>query len=152
MSEHDPFMQAALDVARRGFAAGDPPIGAVIVRDGDVVAKAHSSVVSLLDATAHAEIVVIRESCETLRALQLTDCDMYVTVEPCPMCMAASHYAGIRHIYFGASLADMHSFTNSELMDCGMDSLAITRTGGILREQSMSLLQQWSDFQGAMRQ
>jgi tRNA(Arg) A34 adenosine deaminase TadA len=141
---HDIHMQAALDIARRGLAAGEPPIGAVVVRDGVQVSRAHNSVISLLDATAHAEIVAIRESCHELRALQLTDCDLYSTVEPCPMCLAACHYAGIANVYFGASLDEMQSVTGNELTDCAMNGVAVHKVGGVMREECLQLLHEWA--------
>ena len=148
MSVHEEHMQAALEIARRGLAAGEPPIGAVVVLDGVRVARAHNSVISLLDATAHAEIIAIRESCQQLRALQLEGCDLYSTVEPCPMCWAACHYAGIRHVYFGATLADMQAVTGSELMDCSMAGVVVEKTGGVLAEESLQLLHDWIGLSG----
>ena len=141
-------MQAALEIARRGLAAGEPPIGAVVVRDNVPVARAHNSVISLLDATAHAEIVAIRESCQQLRALQLEGCDLYSTVEPGPMCLAACHYAGIRHVYFGATLVDMQKVTGSELMNCLMAGVAVEKTGGVLAEECLQLLHDWMGLSG----
>jgi tRNA(Arg) A34 adenosine deaminase TadA len=148
LSVHEEHMQAALEIARRGLAAGEPPIGAVVVLDGVRVARAHNSVISLLDATAHAEIIAIRESCQQLRALQLEGCDLYSTVEPCPMCLAACHYAGIRHVYFGATLADMQAVTGSELMDCSMAGVVVEKTGGVLAEECLQLLHDWIGFSG----
>lgn len=144
MPVHDIHMQAALDIARRGLAAGEPPIGAVVVRDGEQVSRAHNSVISMLDATAHAEVVAIRESCHELRALQLTGCVLYSTVEPCPMCLAACHYAGIAKVYFGASLEQMQAITGSELTDCEMHGVAVTKHGGILQEECLQLLYDWA--------
>jgi len=149
LSVHETYMQAALDIARRGLAAGEPPIGAVVVRNGAVLVRAHNSVISLLDATAHAEIVAIRESCQQLRALQLVDCDLYSTVEPCPMCLAACHYAGIRHVYFGASLIEMQQITGSELMHCTFSGVGVGTTGGVLQPESAQLLHDWIGFSGA---
>jgi guanine deaminase len=146
LSVHEMYMQAALGIARRGLAAGEPPIGAVVVRNGAVIVRAHNSVISLLDVTAHAEIVAIRESCQQLRALQLVDCDLYSTVEPCPMCLAACHYAGIRHVYFGVSLDEMQQITGSELMHCTFGDLGIDKTGGVLQAESLELLHSWSGF------
>ena len=141
-------MQAALEIARRGLAAGEPPIGAVVVLGGVRVARAHNSVISLLDATAHAEIIAIRESCQQLRALQLEGCDLYSTVEPCPMCLAACHYAGISHVYFGATLVDMQKVTGSELMNCLMAGVAVEKTGGVLAEECLQLLHDWMGLSG----
>ena len=109
------FMRIALQMAERGMAAGGPPVGACIVRGGEVVAAGHNSVIGELDATAHAEIVVIRLACRELRLLSLTGCELYVTVEPCPMCLSACHYAAVEAIHFGASITAMQAITGSEL-------------------------------------
>jgi len=141
--QHDEHMRAALEIARRGMAAGEPPVGAVVVREGEIIARAHNSVVSQLDTTAHAEVVAIRESCQNLRALHLDGCDLYSTVEPCPMCLSAGFYSGIRHIYFGATLADMEAITGSELTGCSLGAADAIKTGGVLREECLELLNSW---------
>ena len=108
-------MRAALEAARRGLLAGEPPVGACLVRDGEIVVTASNGVIGELDATAHAEIRVIREACRQLRSLTLTGCTLYATVEPCPMCLSACHYAGIDAVVFGAALEDMQGVTGGEL-------------------------------------
>src|SRR5690606_11000615 len=105
------FMSAALDMARRGLAAGEVPIGACLVQDGAVVATAHNAVGAGPDPTAHAEIVLIREACRRLRTTALGGAVLYVTVEPCPMCLAACHYAGVARVVYGAGIADLEAFT-----------------------------------------
>lgn len=77
-------------------------MGAVVVLDGRVVAKAHNRPRALKDPTAHAEILAIRAACTALGTERLTDCDLYVTLEPCPMCAGAISFARIRRLYFGA--------------------------------------------------
>ncbi len=97
------FMQEALAVAR--MAASDLseiPVGAVLVRGGEIIARAHNRKEELHDPTAHAEILVLREASALLRDWRLSDCDLYVTLEPCPMCMAAIREARIRRVYCGA--------------------------------------------------
>ncbi|MCC7258930.1 MAG: nucleoside deaminase [Gammaproteobacteria bacterium] len=137
-------MRRALEAARRAMLAGEPPIGACLVRDGEVLATASNSVISALDITAHAETVLIRDACRRQRTLELAGCELYTTVEPCPMCLAASHYARIGRIVYGASLADLHELTGGELMHVAMPGAAVRLEGGCLREESRQLLAVWA--------
>lgn len=96
-------MAAALEEARRAAASGEVPVGAVIVRDGVVIARAGNRTLADRDPTAHAEILAIRLACTALGSERLPGCDLYVTLEPCPMCAAAISFARIRRLYFGAA-------------------------------------------------
>ena len=96
-------MALALAEAGAAAAAGEVPVGAVVVKDGTVIAVAGNAPRRLKDATAHAEILAIRGACEALQDERLTGCDLYVTLEPCAMCAAAISFARIRRLYFGAS-------------------------------------------------
>jgi len=142
-SAHETYMRAAIEVAKRGMAAGEPPVGAVLVRDGEIVSSAHNSVISHLDTTAHAEIVAIREACASERKLNLDGCDLYSTVEPCPMCLAAGFYSGVRHVYFGASLADMQAITGQELTGCDLAAAEQLKQSSLLRDDCLALLESW---------
>jgi tRNA(adenine34) deaminase len=95
-------MDQALDQARAAAAAGEVPVGCVIVRDGTVVAAAGNRALTDRDPTAHAEMLAIRMACTALGTERLTDCDLYVTLEPCAMCAAAISFARIRRLYYGA--------------------------------------------------
>ena len=97
----DPF-DRAFAAARRAAGEGEVPVGAVVVRDGRVIATAHNRPRALRDPTAHAEILAIRAACAELGDARLTGCDLYVTLEPCPMCAGAISFARIRRLYFGA--------------------------------------------------
>jgi tRNA(adenine34) deaminase len=96
------FMQIALTAAAAAAARGEVPVGAVLVRDGRPLATAGNEVEARADPTAHAEILVLRAACAALGSPRLDDCDLYVTLEPCPMCAAAIALARIRRLYFGA--------------------------------------------------
>jgi len=96
------FMARALDEARAAAHRGEVPVGAVLVRDGHVVAAAGNRVEELADPTAHAEMLVLRAAAAALGQMRLEGCDLYVTLEPCPMCAAAISLARIRRLYFGA--------------------------------------------------
>ncbi len=97
------FMDLALDEARAAVAAGEVPVGCVIVRDGEVIAQAHNRTLADRDPTAHCEMLAIRRAAEALASERLTDCDLYVTLEPCAMCAAAISFARIRRLYYGAA-------------------------------------------------
>jgi tRNA(adenine34) deaminase len=96
-------METAIEEARAAGARGEVPVGCVIVRQGDVLARAGNRTIADRDPTAHAEIIAIRAAAATLRTERLTDCDLYVTLEPCAMCAAAMSFARVRRLYFGAA-------------------------------------------------
>ena len=97
------FMSAALEQARAGTAAGEVPVGCVIVRGGKVIARAHNRTLADCDPTAHCELLAIRAAAGLLNSERLVDCDLYVTLEPCAMCAAAISLARIRRLYYGAA-------------------------------------------------
>lgn len=96
-------MALALEEARLAAGRGEVPVGAVISRDGLVIARAGNRTRELNDPTAHAEMLVIRSACAALGSERLTGCDLHVTLEPCPMCAGAISFARIRRLYFGAA-------------------------------------------------
>ena len=101
------YMQAALELARQGMNNGiGGPFGCIIVKGDTIVGKGCNSVSSLNDPTAHAEVVAIRDACKNLQTFQLTDCEIYTSCEPCPMCMGAIYWARPKKVYFGASRHD----------------------------------------------
>jgi tRNA(adenine34) deaminase len=95
-------MSLAIEEARAAGAAGEVPVGCVIVREGQVIAKAGNRTLRDRDPTAHAEMLTIRQTAATLSSERLVDCDLYVTLEPCAMCAAAIAFARIRRLYYGA--------------------------------------------------
>ena len=97
------FMDDALSEARAANEAGEVPVGCVIVRAGKVVARAGNRTLRDRDPTAHAEMLAIRQVAAALGSERLTDCDLYVTLEPCAMCAAALSFARIRRLYYGAA-------------------------------------------------
>lgn len=97
------FMQAALEEAVAAGERGEVPVGAVLVMDGRIVARAGNETRARNDPTAHAEILAIRRACDALGQERLTGADLYVTLEPCAMCAAAISFARVRRLYFGAS-------------------------------------------------
>lgn len=97
------FMAAALEEARSAALRGEVPVGAVVVRGDEVLARAGNRTRELSDPTAHAEMLALREACSVLGSERLVGCDLYVTLEPCPMCAAAVSAARVGRLYFGAS-------------------------------------------------
>ncbi len=97
------FMEAALDEARAAGARGEVPVGAVIVRNGVVVAQAGNRTREFFDPTAHAEVLAIRAACASLGSERLSGHDLYVTLEPCPMCAAAISAARVARLYYAAA-------------------------------------------------
>ena len=96
-------MQLALEQARVAESAGEVPIGAVVVHDGQVIARAHNQPRALHDPTAHAEVLAIREAARVLGSERLGQCELWVTLEPCPMCAGAISHARIARLYYAAS-------------------------------------------------
>src|SRR6266516_4729215 len=97
------FMDDALSEARAADEAAEVPVGCMIVRDGAAIARAGNRTLRDRDPTAHAEMLAIRQAAATLGTERLTDCDLYVTLEPCAMCTAAISFARIRRLYYGAA-------------------------------------------------
>ncbi|KFZ26801.1 MAG: Guanine deaminase [Candidatus Izimaplasma bacterium HR2] len=101
------FMKLALDEAFKGMRAEDGgPFGAAIVKDGKIIAIGHNEVIKTNDPTAHAEIVAIRKATKLLGRFDLSDCEIYSSCEPCPMCFSAIHWAKMKTLYFAANRYD----------------------------------------------
>ncbi len=106
MSHHD-FMREAIALSHRMMEENKGgPFGAVIVRDGEIIAYGWNKVTSENDPTAHAEVSAIREACSKLGTFALTDCDIYTSCEPCPMCLSAIYWARLRSMYYGNARQD----------------------------------------------
>lgn len=102
MSTQNTFMNEALQEAKKAFAQGEVPVGAVIVKNKEIIARASNQIIELKDPTAHAEIIAIREAARSLGYERLIGCDLYVTLEPCAMCAGAISLARVRRVVFGA--------------------------------------------------
>jgi len=96
------FMDLAIRQAKLAQDAGEVPVGAVIVENGEVISAAYNQNIALKDPTAHAEVLALRQAALTKESHRLDGCDLYVTLEPCPMCAAAISLARIRRVYYGA--------------------------------------------------
>jgi guanine deaminase len=101
------FMKNAIDEALKGMICNEGgPFGAVIVRNGEIISSAHNEVVKTNDPTAHAEVTAIRKASSILGRFDLSDCEIYSSCEPCPMCFAAIHWAKIKKLYYGSTRFD----------------------------------------------
>ena len=101
------FMRRAIELSRQGMRARDGgPFGAVVVHAGRIVGEGWNRVITTNDPTAHAEVLAIRAACRELGTFVLSDCDLYTSSEPCPMCLSASYWARLRRTYFGNTVAN----------------------------------------------
>jgi len=101
------FMREAIKLADTGMTGGSGgPFGCVIVRQGKIVGRGNNRVTSTNDPTAHAEVTAIRDACAQLKTFQLTDCELYTSCEPCPMCLSAIYWARIPAVYYGNTRSD----------------------------------------------
>ncbi len=105
-SIHEAFMQEAIDISVESVQTGGGPFGAVIVKEGVVLARSSNSVTKDNDPTAHAEINAIRQACQQIGSFDLKGCVLYSSCEPCPMCLSAVYWAGIEKIYFANTRSD----------------------------------------------
>ena len=101
MTSHEKFMKEALKEAKKAYSKLEVPVGAVIVKDGKIIARAHNLKETKKDTTQHAEIIAIQKASKKLESWRLIDCDMYVTLEPCSMCAGAMINSRIRKVYIG---------------------------------------------------
>ncbi|MGR8929588.1 MAG: nucleoside deaminase [Gammaproteobacteria bacterium] len=103
---HAKFLQYAVDLACQNVADGGGPFGAAVVKGGQIIATSGNRVTPNLDPTAHAEILAIRTACQTLGDFQLTDCTLYSSCEPCPMCLGAIYWARLKAVYYACNRFD----------------------------------------------
>ena len=145
-------MQQALLQARVAEAAGEVPVGAVVVRDGEIISRGHNQPITTHDPSAHAEMVALRSAARLLGNYRLTDCSLYVTLEPCMMCSGAMFHARIREVVFGAS--DPKTGVAGGLLDLyshrGLNHHTRIR-GGILAEESAVMLRQFFEMRRQAR-
>lgn len=106
MNSREEFMREAIAISKASVENGGGPFGAVIVKDGEVIAKASNSVTQTNDPTAHAEVNAIRAACSKLGTFKLDGCEIYTSCEPCPMCLSSAYWAGVKSIYFGNTRID----------------------------------------------
>ena len=147
--DDEKFMQQAIDLSIDNVANGGGPFGAVIVKDGQIIATGTNRVTANCDPTAHAEVSAIRAACKALKCFKLTGCTIYTSCEPCPMCLSAIYWAGIDRIFYGNTKQDAKqiNFDDSFIYD----QIALNATEraipsiNIMREQALVGFRAWSD-------
>lgn len=147
MEDKIKFMKEALKRAKKGLAQGEVPVGAVIVHEGKVVSSGYNRRTRTQTAISHAEIYAIDRACKKFGSWRLPECDLYVTLEPCPMCMGAALNARVRKIYFGAYEQKGRSMTG-ELAASNLLNHTLEVEGGVLEEECSEVL---SGFFRSMR-
>ena len=143
------LMREAIRLSRESIAKGGGPFGAVIVRDGEVIAAASNSVVPDNDPTAHAEVNCIREACRKLGTIDLSDCVIYTSCEPCPMCLGAIYWAHIGKIYYANTRKDAEAigFDDNFIYE-ELDRPLKNRVKPIIhlsRNEAIKVFEEWRD-------
>jgi len=144
MNEDEKWMNLALEQAVKAEKEGEVPVGAILVKDGLVVARAHNQPISTNDPTAHAEIQLLRAAGEELKNYRLTGTSLYVTLEPCAMCLGAMMHARVERIVFGAHDPKTGVCGSSEnLMSANCFNHKINLVSGVLENESKQLLKKF---------
>jgi guanine deaminase len=143
------LMRRAIEVARQGIDEGQSPFGCAIAVEGRILACQHNTVLATTDITAHAEVNALREACREQGEIFLTHGIVATTCEPCPMCMAALHWARVDTVYYGATIQDAAAagfnelqFPARELLQRGESQVRLVP--GVLRQPCQELFQLWS--------
>ena len=135
------FMKRALELSQSAADYGEVPVGAVIVYDGEIVGEGYTQPISSCDPTAHAEVVAMRRACATLNNYRLTGCELYVTIEPCTMCVGAMVHARIKRVIFGALEPRAGALQSQfQLMENSPYNHSIAWNGGVLAEQCAAMM------------
>lgn len=150
MTERDSyFMQRAIDLAEKGIDSNSGgPFGAVVVKDGKIIAEGYNKVTSINDPTAHAEIVAIRDACQKLNSFQLNDCIIYTSCEPCPMCLGAIYWARPKKVFYACNRDDaaMIDFDDQFIYDelkipIGQRQIQFK---SIMRPEALTVFKKWN--------
>lgn len=137
---HSEYMKLALNEAKAALAAGEVPVGAVVIKDGNIIAAAHNRVEEYGDATAHAEMLALRMAAEATGDWRLCGCSLYVTLEPCPMCAGAILNSRIKEAVFGAFDGEMGCCGSRTDLTDGLLPRKVRCVGGIMEEECAALL------------
>jgi tRNA(Arg) A34 adenosine deaminase TadA len=155
MKDDNTLLHHAIKMAGEGILHGKGPFGAIIVRKGKIISEACNSVVLSHDPTAHAEILAIRKASEVLKTHDLSDCIIYASCEPCPMCLGAIYWSGIKKVVFAAGREDAETagFSDSLIYDeIALDpSKRMVSFIHIDTKEGREVFRQWNDFDGKVR-
>ena len=149
MVDAEELMRRAIAKAREGIALGQSPFGCAIAVDHQTIVAAHNLVLATIDITAHAEVNALREACRAVADIFLDGAIVATTCEPCPMCMAALHWARVKEVYYGATIADASDAGFNELTLSARELLHIGQSpvrlvDGVLRDECRALFEEWS--------
>ena len=137
------FMKKALRLAEQAFETDEVPIGAVITKDGKVLSQAYNKREKSHDATAHAEILAIKKACKKVGDFRLLDCDIYVSLEPCAMCMGAILNSRIKNLYFGAYASKQNVLSCAEINERAGLNHKTNIVGGIMQNEAEELVKKY---------
>ena len=147
--EDEKFMQQAIDLSIENVANGGGPFGAVIVRDGEVIATGTNRVTANCDPTAHAEVSAIRAACDKVKNFKLTGCTVYTSCEPCPMCLSALYWAGVDRIFYGNTKSDAKAINFDDSFIYDQIALSGSERAipciNIMRDEALAGFKAWSD-------
>lgn len=147
MENNEKFMRLAIEKSLESIDNGGGPFGAVIVKDGEVVAAASNSVTNDNDPTAHAEVNAIRMACRKLGTFDLSGCEIYASCEPCPMCLAAIYWARIDKLYYANTKADADNigFSDNFIYEefAKPESLRSIKVTAMLRDEAIAAFKKW---------
>ncbi|MEX1001274.1 MAG: nucleoside deaminase [Crocinitomicaceae bacterium] len=150
MKNHEEFMRRAIEMGNHGMSNNHGgPFGAIVVKDGKIIAEGHNEVTSSNDPTAHAEVVAIRKACKKLNNFQLDDCIIYTSCEPCPMCLGAIYWARPKQVFFGCNKNDaakidfddqfIYDEIEKDIQERGIKFIPL------LRDEALGLFNKWRD-------
>jgi tRNA(adenine34) deaminase len=139
---HEQFMQEALQLAQKAMTLDEVPVGAIVVLDNEIIGRGYNCPIVTSDPTAHAEIIALRDAAKRLNNYRLIDADLYVTLEPCAMCVGAMVHARVKHCFFGAydSKTGMAGSVTNLWLNSAFNH-KVESIGGVLADQSRALIQ-----------
>lgn len=143
MQEKQRFMRKALALAKKAYDKDEVPVGAIIVKDGKIIASAFNKREEKNDATAHAEIIAIKKACKKVGDFRLLDCEMFVTLEPCLMCVGAILNARLKTVYYGASNNKPNVFSLEEIVERAELNHKTEFVGGVLQEECSNIVSEY---------
>ena len=147
------FMQQALLQAELAFRAGEVPVGAVVVYNGEIIGRGYNQPISLCDPTAHAEVMALRDAALNVQNYRLPDCELYVTVEPCTMCAGALIHSRIRTVFFGTTEPKAGvAVSQAQLFAAPFVNHQVQIVGGVLREACAEIMQRFFSERRAAKQ
>ena len=155
MNKQEIFMQRAIDLSRQSVKSGGGPFGAVIVKNGSIIAEASNGVTKNNDPTGHAEINAIRKAAKNLQNFDLSGCEIYSSCEPCPMCLGAIYWARLNKLYFANTKADAakinfdDQFIYEEIEKPYAERKLVTRQ--MMADEAIKAFEDWEEMEGKIR-